>query len=72
MRERLLALGGRFTAGPRPGGGFLVDASLPYQPADMTRPYDDPARLDDLTPLDDLARLGEADRRALPTMEPLP
>jgi signal transduction histidine kinase len=66
MRERLLALGGRFTAGPRPGGGFLVDASLPYQPADiarpadMTRPHDYPAPLD------------EAGRRALPTMEPLP
>jgi signal transduction histidine kinase len=66
MRERLLALGGRFTAGPRPGGGFLVDASLPYQPADiarpadMTRPHDYPASLD------------EADRLALPAMEPLP
>jgi signal transduction histidine kinase len=32
MRERLLALGGRFAAGPRPGGGFRVDAFLPYQP----------------------------------------
>jgi signal transduction histidine kinase len=32
MRERLLALGGRFTAGPRPGGGFQVDAAIPYQP----------------------------------------
>jgi signal transduction histidine kinase len=66
MRERLLALGGLFTAGPRPGGGFLVDASLPYQPADiaqtaeMTRPFNGPASLDG------------ADRRALLTMEPLP
>jgi len=66
MRERLLALGGVFTAGPRPGGGFLVDASLPYQPADiaqtaeMTRPFNGPASLDG------------ADRRALLTMEPLP
>jgi signal transduction histidine kinase len=72
MRERLLALGGRFTAGPRPGGGFLVDASLPYQPADMTRPYDDPDRLDDADGFDDPNRLDDADRRALPTMEPLP
>ena len=32
MRERLLALGGRLTAGPRPGGGFQVDAAVPYQP----------------------------------------
>jgi signal transduction histidine kinase len=66
MRERLLALGGLFTARPRPGGGFLVDASLPYQPADiaqtaeMTRPFNGPASLDG------------ADRRALLTMEPLP
>jgi signal transduction histidine kinase len=66
MRERLLALGGLFTAGPRPGGGFLVDASLPYQPADIaqtaerTRPFNGPASLDG------------ADRRALLTMEPLP
>jgi signal transduction histidine kinase len=66
MRERLLALGGVFTAGPRPGGGFLVDVSLPYQPADlaqaaeMTRPLDGPASLDG------------ADQRGLLTMEPLP
>jgi signal transduction histidine kinase len=66
MRERLLALGGLFTAGPRPGGGFLVDASLPYQPADIAqtaeiiRPFNGPASLDG------------ADPRALQTMEPLP
>ncbi|HVR09203.1 MAG TPA: ATP-binding protein, partial [Thermoanaerobaculia bacterium] len=66
MRERLLALGGRFTAGPRPGGGFLVDASLPYQPADIAKPAD-------ITPPHDCpAPLDEAGRRARPTMEPLP
>ncbi|MGH3168487.1 MAG: sensor histidine kinase, partial [Trebonia sp.] len=32
MRERVLALGGRFTAGPRPDGSFRVGAALPYQP----------------------------------------
>jgi len=32
MRERVLALGGRFAAGPDPGGAFRVAASLPYQP----------------------------------------
>jgi hypothetical protein len=37
MRERLLALGGRLAAGPRPGGGFRVDAFLPYQPLDGAR-----------------------------------
>ena len=48
MRERLLALGGLFAAGPRPGGGFRVDASIPYQPADIAgtagtaRPLNDP------------------------------
>ena len=35
MRERVLAIGGQFTAGPRPGGAFQVSATLPYQP----RPY---------------------------------
>ncbi|WEV28227.1 sensor histidine kinase [Streptomyces sp. 71268] len=29
MRERAALLGGRFTAGPRPGGGFTVAAVLP-------------------------------------------
>ncbi|GAA2359044.1 sensor histidine kinase [Dactylosporangium salmoneum] len=29
MRERVRLLGGRFRAGPRPGGGFQVRASLP-------------------------------------------
>jgi signal transduction histidine kinase len=29
MRERVHALGGTFTAGPRPGRGFRVRASLP-------------------------------------------
>ena len=29
MRERAAALGGRLDAGPRPGGGFVVNASLP-------------------------------------------
>lgn len=32
MRERVLALGGQFTAGPRPRGAFRVTATLPYQP----------------------------------------
>lgn len=29
MRERALAFGGQLTAGPRPGGGFAVEARLP-------------------------------------------
>ncbi len=31
MRERVLALGGRFAAEPGPGGGFQVIAVLPHQ-----------------------------------------
>jgi hypothetical protein len=42
MRERLLALGGRFAAGPSPGGGFRVDAFLPYQPLGGADPGDGP------------------------------
>jgi len=29
MRERVVALGGELTTGPRPGGGFRVQARLP-------------------------------------------
>jgi signal transduction histidine kinase len=31
MRERALSLGGEFTAGPRPGGGFAVRARMPVE-----------------------------------------
>ncbi|MBA2312580.1 MAG: sensor histidine kinase [Actinobacteria bacterium] len=31
MRERALALGGEFEAGPRAGGGFRIRARLPYE-----------------------------------------
>jgi signal transduction histidine kinase len=34
MRERALLLGGRLDAGPRPGGGFQVDAHLPVGPVE--------------------------------------
>jgi hypothetical protein len=36
MRERVLAIDGRFAAGSRPGGGFRVTAALPYQPLALT------------------------------------
>ncbi|MET7479741.1 sensor histidine kinase [Streptomyces sp. NPDC005648] len=32
MRERAMAVGGTFRAGPRPEGGFEVDCALPYAP----------------------------------------
>jgi signal transduction histidine kinase len=32
MRERVLALGGEFTAGPHSGDAFRVTAAVPYQP----------------------------------------
>jgi nitrate/nitrite-specific signal transduction histidine kinase len=31
MRERAAMLGGKFTAGPRAGGGYQVHATLPCQ-----------------------------------------
>jgi signal transduction histidine kinase len=34
MRERVAALGGELTAGPRPTSGFRVEAHLPLAPLD--------------------------------------
>lgn len=37
MNERVRALGGNFTAGPRPGGAFQVAAVLPYRAPDLAQ-----------------------------------
>ncbi|NDZ90546.1 sensor histidine kinase, partial [Streptomyces sp. SID10115] len=37
MRERVALLHGGFSAAPRPGGGFLVSASLPVPAAAVAR-----------------------------------
>jgi signal transduction histidine kinase len=44
MRERVLALGGQFTAGPRSGRAFRVAATLPYQPLDFLSHPPEPAK----------------------------
>ncbi len=40
MRERVAMLGGQFTVGPQPGGGFRVHAAIPgpYLPPDQAVP----------------------------------
>lgn len=43
MRERASAVGGDLSAGPRPGGGFVVTARLPLPDAEATARSTDPA-----------------------------
>jgi hypothetical protein len=47
MTERASALGGHLTAGPRPGGGFMVSAWLPAladaEPASTEQASTEPA-----------------------------
>jgi len=42
MRERVAMLGGRITAGPQPGGGFLVHAVIPRPGTRPAAPKDEP------------------------------
>ncbi|MEV7614197.1 histidine kinase [Streptomyces sp. NPDC089799] len=54
LRERVELLGGTFTAGPLPGGGFRLDAVLPGEPgaAPAAGPHGFPARADTDADLD--------------------
>jgi len=72
MRERLLALGGRLAAGPRPGGGFRVDACLPYRPLDAAHPLHGVPPLAVAGPGDGDPAPGRARELARKTAEPLP
>jgi len=43
LRERIALYGGELDAGPQPGGGWLVHARLPIDPAAVAAPGDQPA-----------------------------
>jgi signal transduction histidine kinase len=43
LRERIALYGGELDAGPQPGGGWLVHARLPIDPAAVAGPGDQPA-----------------------------
>ena len=53
MRERAAAVGGTLRTGPAPGGGFLVEATLPAQRGRRDRPERPPPALVRIVVADD-------------------
>jgi hypothetical protein len=60
MRERVSLYGGELVAGPQPGGGFRVTATLPLTPGTTTNPATNPIPITATTPSSSTTSAGGA------------